>query len=542
MASGGRRSKLGSMHGPMNEDNLNGTHPAMLAAQRFNSDVQLPYRFPVIPASHSEECDENCLELDVSDEEIIRAAQIAQDAQAGYACDYCTKRSPMAFNEVKECCKGHQDLTERLRGESTNYVGKRHAMRLMSDAYGKGIVRGQVENTNLRAYAKENDVTFAESFRTCQTESFYGREYVDMVQRINDKKIIERRAIFGEVDMRNKRKKRVTFRDVALLYGHRPCEHQGEMSEVWYLSPYEFVMYWEPVLLTYPRTLDDEESKECHAYLTDAGRQKLSTKMQNSHGNGDKEDMIPGEDYEVKEGQRGEWLPFPATPATDIFRHEWILQRRRRPEAPSFTGAPVPRHKAGEAERAACLTMAYFHPWTLRKNDESAGVKYAGNLRLAESTWQDALSHWLDGGLACAESKRYVGNFLAVHRMRPQSKDDDDEAVHSSDVADDEELEVSHADLHAALTTRIGGRAKEGDVDLDDAEAAGAQSHHINSASGIDVAQTVWECSQSGVQIPAATTLDAIEEVMKAAKESQKTRKIFSWCCEGGSQAYGHGE
>jgi hypothetical protein len=221
----------------MNEENLNGTHPAMLAAQRFNSDVQLPYRFPVIPASHSEECDENCLELDVSDEEIIRAAQIAQDAQAGYACDYCTKRPPMAFNEVKECCKGHQDLTERLRGESTNYVGKRHAMRLMSDAYGKGIVRGQVENTNLRAYAKENDVTFAESFRTCQTESFYGREYVDMVQRINDKKIIERRAIFGEVDMRNKRKKRVTFRDVALLYGHRPCEHQGEMSEVWYLSP-----------------------------------------------------------------------------------------------------------------------------------------------------------------------------------------------------------------------------------------------------------------------------------------------------------------
>jgi hypothetical protein len=44
------------------------------------------------------------------------------------------------------------------------------------------------------------------------------------------------------------------------------------------------------------------------------------------------------------------------------------------------------------------------------------------------------------------------------------------------------------------------------------------------------------------VQIPAATTLDAIEEVMKAAKESQKQEKIFSWCCEGGSQAYGHGE
>ena len=38
--------------------------------------------------------------------------------------------------------------------------------RLMSDAYGKGIVRGQAENTNPRAYAKESNVTFAESMRT----------------------------------------------------------------------------------------------------------------------------------------------------------------------------------------------------------------------------------------------------------------------------------------------------------------------------------------------------------------------------------------
>ena len=115
---------------------------------------------------------------------------------------------PMAFNEVKECCKGHTDLNTRLHGESMNYIGKRHAMRLMSDAYGKGIVRGQSENTNLRAYASEADITFAESFSTCLTECFYGREYVDMVHRINDKKPIERKAYFGEVDVRNPRRKR----------------------------------------------------------------------------------------------------------------------------------------------------------------------------------------------------------------------------------------------------------------------------------------------------------------------------------------------
>ena len=34
------------------------------------------------------------------DEDVVEAAQTAQDAQCGYACDYQNKRGPMAFNEV----------------------------------------------------------------------------------------------------------------------------------------------------------------------------------------------------------------------------------------------------------------------------------------------------------------------------------------------------------------------------------------------------------------------------------------------------------
>ena len=67
----------------------------------------------------------------------------------------------MGFNEVKECCKGHVSMGEKIADKSLNYIGKRHMGRLMSDAYGRGIVRGQAENTNLRAYAKEYDVTLA---------------------------------------------------------------------------------------------------------------------------------------------------------------------------------------------------------------------------------------------------------------------------------------------------------------------------------------------------------------------------------------------
>ena len=67
----------------------------------------------------------------------------------------------MGFNECKECCKGHVDMGKKIADKSLNYIGKRHMGRLMSDAYGRGIVRGQAENTNLRAYAKDHDVKLA---------------------------------------------------------------------------------------------------------------------------------------------------------------------------------------------------------------------------------------------------------------------------------------------------------------------------------------------------------------------------------------------
>ena len=62
----------------------------------------------------------------------------------------------------------------------------------------------------------------------------------------------------------------MTFRDVATLYGHRP-----QHDLVWYLSPYEFVTYWEPIMLSYPLSIDDDENEDHHAKLTKEGRDKL---------------------------------------------------------------------------------------------------------------------------------------------------------------------------------------------------------------------------------------------------------------------------
>ena len=171
----GRKSKLGALQGPQNEENINGTHPVFCTCLQSNSDGQLPYRLPICAATHSDLCSDDCIRRDDS-KEVLEAAQYSQDAQVGYACDYQNKRAARCCNEVKECVKGHRTLQSNVEGRSTAYIAKRHVMRLCSDAYGKGVVRSNQESINLRAYAKEHDALAAETFRTASTVSFPRRD------------------------------------------------------------------------------------------------------------------------------------------------------------------------------------------------------------------------------------------------------------------------------------------------------------------------------------------------------------------------------
>ena len=94
--------------------------------------------------------------------------------------------SGYGINDFKSCFKGHSTLAEHIRKEPLQRDGQRHATRIMCDAYGKGIVRGQVDNTHARACSRTHDVTVAGSMKTSLTEHVFGHNYVDMVQRLND--------------------------------------------------------------------------------------------------------------------------------------------------------------------------------------------------------------------------------------------------------------------------------------------------------------------------------------------------------------------
>ena len=236
----GRRNRMGSLHGPRNDENINGAHPAMSAFLQTNSDVQLPYRFAVTKETHDDaECSESCF-TDAKAAAVIHASQCCQDAQIGYTCDYQNKRAARSCNEVKECMKGLRRLQSNIGDRRPEYIGKRFVMRLCSDAYGKGTVRSNQESINLRIAGTDDNVTSAESFHTASCVNFPGRDLTAWREAVyQNRDDVQLLGAIG-VDRRNPSRKTAIMRNLAFLYGHR----NPACSSLWYLSPYEFMVYW----------------------------------------------------------------------------------------------------------------------------------------------------------------------------------------------------------------------------------------------------------------------------------------------------------
>ena len=137
-----------------------------------NNDVQVPYRLP-------DACT-NCGSSLMPQEKrtITLGAQRAQDAQTGYCSDYCSKNQPIGFREIKEFRREHLALHASLAEKDLQTIGKRHATRFLSDAYCKGLARGQVECCNLRANHRDGQIVAAERVSTAAFVSFPGKASV----------------------------------------------------------------------------------------------------------------------------------------------------------------------------------------------------------------------------------------------------------------------------------------------------------------------------------------------------------------------------
>ena len=114
-------------------------------------------------------------------------------------------------------------------------------------------------------------------------------------------------------------------------------------------------------------------------------------------------------------------------------------------------------------------------------------VPYLGELKAPHATWNGALRHWLDGHVLCEEVKRYVGNFMAVTRVRPDG-DEPGDLDNSDDLLSDEELDLTTGNLAQALETRTVVGAKADAVSKSTADLA--QQPEVSHA--FELAQSIW--------------------------------------------------
>ena len=96
-----------------------------------------------------------------------------------------------------------------------------------------------------------------------------------------------------EVDKRNPSRAILVLKNIAFLYGHRPCTDKS----LWYLSPYEFMIYWRIEPATYCRKPNAKQDAY-HCLLTNHGEEKLKDWTYNQE---EPVELKAGIDYQVKE-------------------------------------------------------------------------------------------------------------------------------------------------------------------------------------------------------------------------------------------------
>ena len=500
----GKRSALGRLWGPCNDPNLNGNHPALLAALRCNGDVQVPYRFPITEDLHAAcgRCDQDCPAQN-SLREMTQQAQVNQAAQAGYACDYSNKRNPIAVNEVQEWKKSQKDLEAELQNNaSSGYVGARVSKRLMTDAFARGVVRGSVECANLIDHAGRDDPTAAEAIKTAQVAEMSLKTGMELLQAAIDGRPFptEREKLQSDLS-RNfeapNKKKAVAHPQLWTVYGNR-----GTDPRVRPLSAFEFVRYYHTRPVRYPWKPEKQEQAVAalargqthisyHALLTESGMTWLQKQLGRSKLKG-------GVDYLIREEGGEDWMPLGNGSLAQKHRHDWVIIPRKRPHVPVLYGALGSRSE----EEHIMKILVLFCPWTSNPQDATEAVPYIGQLRTPDmSTWREALRcAWRHSdGFPTEELKRYILNYAFVYCL-PRSLQPDQDLAANSDNEDlkDEVCHFDEDELQQATGTRVRGAGKEAanaaeeEDPTDEAEPPATSTQHDLTVQMMNISHNFW--------------------------------------------------
>ena len=319
-------------------------------------------RLPVLPEVHEKVCKKNCVKK-VHLKRTTRNTQRTQSVVCGYFGGYVGKRQPAGALETKKCVDKLFTLRGKIAGHSKAQQVRSVSQRLITDLEMNSTYRGAVEVFNLCRHLKTGDVLFAECIRTFGSRVVDGRGWMYRLEasQLDSKFTSESVQKYIPVTRKpNVRTDRSVANDMD-IYGLRPLRHPWVL-----LSPYEFLRYWRAEPLLAPSYYFATDKTPRTRWTPDGEKVMRSEAYKDGTVT-----LKPGLHYVIIEPDaNADYIAFPVEPVHiyNVFRHTWVLVRKKRPDVVVIEGLKMPRASRAAKENAKYCCL-FFRPWTLLSGD-----------------------------------------------------------------------------------------------------------------------------------------------------------------------------
>ena len=521
LPTSGSRSTLGSILGRRNNPWLNGTAPGLcVGLTGGNTDVKLNDLLPITAATHEgSECQRGCIPHDNvtrrrAVDKMVRRLQALQSQRNGYFGGYISKRQKVGRLETRKCVEKMYALRAKIDGRAETQQQRAVTGRMITDIEMNGTLRGAVEEFNLCANLRANDVLFAECIRTFPTVDMNGQQWLHRLEVE-----LEHTASFSTpVPVPPTRKPHArSLRSKAPwvdLYGFRPLTKLFRD-----LSPFEFMQHFQGVALA-PPAFDEPEGR---TKWTPAG----ATLWKMPEYKEGKIKIMPGKHYHVVEPtDDDDYYAFPTSPAHvyEVLRHSWILERRRRPHVPVLEGVQLPSPSRSAEDNAKFLSV-FFRPWTLLRREASA-VLHLSELGRSVSTENEvrapsalgnnfakAWEQYVDGNVVSQTAARLIRSVMTKTLV---TKQEDGEQASDADGSDvDEEILPLSLEANHVRTLLLRSRKEDAGEDGSSVKRKrfrGKQDHEVS----LQIVDALWG------QADASTIGGALNEQVQCMWEKVK--------------------
>ena len=342
----GKRNQLGMTLGRRTDVWQSGTAMALAVFCRSNTHTAPNYRMPPLAVTHDDEyCNKACYSKSGQMKVTCKLAQRAQREATGYYCGYTFKRQACGRFVLRATAESLNYVELGLKDKSAGRQWYKICNRMITDWNHRCTMRTAPDEFNLSANQHKHDPMTAEFIRSYMSVSFPGQRFINLLE--SEMKGEMKRLRQGVLPVRAETVEKEVIRTYHLeeIYGYR-----GQDERVYYLSPWEFVMFWEVHRVTSPNS-DSNDDVQVSRW-TGVKIQKGSIARAGTHY------VINGK--VLKDHPDYVMLPDTTRLSTRL-RHEWVLRRAFRPFVPQPDRTPMPDRAKNHEERAK-LYSVYLRP------------------------------------------------------------------------------------------------------------------------------------------------------------------------------------